>query len=95
LDGEDGKDGIKYRASRAIIGYETLATGYGGRSRPHRELLYASILDLWVNQLGQKLSYSRPPPTPPWRTVRPADPIFPCLRRRRCCADCRRHCDNH
>jgi hypothetical protein len=81
LDGEDGKDGIKYRASRAIIGYETLATGYGGRSRPHRELLYASILDLWVNQLGQKLSYSRPPPT------RHGEPYGPLIQFFRACVD--------
>lgn len=81
LDGEDGKDGIKYRASRAIIGYETLATGYGGRSRPHRELLYASILDLWVNRLGQKLSYSRPPPT------RHGEPYGPLIQFFRACVD--------
>jgi hypothetical protein len=49
---------MKYHAESAAIGYETLATGYGGRSKPHRELLYTAICDLWI-RFGQELKISR------------------------------------
>jgi hypothetical protein len=50
---------VKYRAESSRIGHEMLSHGYGGRRKPHRELLYAAVLDLWVIHLNQPLQYSR------------------------------------
>jgi hypothetical protein len=52
---------IKFRSGRAAIAYDTLATGYDGQSKPHRELFYATLLELWVRRLGQEPSYWRLP----------------------------------
>jgi hypothetical protein len=48
---------VKYRAESAQIGYEMLGHGYGGRSKPHRDLFYRAICDLWID-LGEKLQTS-------------------------------------
>jgi hypothetical protein len=46
---------IRFFAESNLIALESLSAG----RRPHREFLYAGILDLWEMHLGQPLKYSR------------------------------------
>jgi len=49
----------EYAASHAAL-YEILAgSPFRGRKDAHREFLYDAVLDLWRNELGQELRYSR------------------------------------
>jgi hypothetical protein len=51
---------IKGRAQRCQDAYDILSFGYNGQSKPHKEVFYATIMDLWVTRLRQEPSFSRP-----------------------------------
>jgi hypothetical protein len=46
------------RSRAHIKAFDAIAKMYGGRRNASREFLYASVLELWVKHLGQKLKYS-------------------------------------
>jgi hypothetical protein len=61
--------GVKHIAEAGIIANKTRGA-VKGRRDPYREHLYADILNLWVRQLKQPLSYSRA------RDGRPSGPLI-------------------
>jgi len=62
---------FKERSGQAVIGYDILATGYRGWAKPHREKLYADIVELWTRKLDLEPGFNRPPPPggPPYGAI--------------------------